>query len=438
VVTDVIQSLIRCSWAMSLFGVRQTFEVLSALGKAQSPRPATDAFEAVSGAVEEHLGGTFGDAYRTGNRWQSDLIEAVFNFADPAVGLSTSVASQTLLRGSLIMLRQSAQILQATMPSGSRLIWQELQNKLEAFESFQYVDRILGFGKLEDADLSRLAGEAGRSGPYLKLWLTEGLGFAFAEAAWGDGEPEGLLRHSTLDQLPEESLIPLHTGMGLSLARHLLPDLSSGDPALVEAALERLWRWCERNAREGFALACFEALGLIVRQLIPEAAAEIDAALSWKGEDTDRREAFWHGLGRGLYFTATQALPGSTGRAVDKARREAPDRLARRNALSGLAWAVTLVNFRQPEILEALLRSRDFDAEECSAVSAGIASASLLWLDSAGEESQWRGFRRHRPAAEAVERWQRMVSGPCDAAIEGWDAVKAGPGPGSIFHYPQG
>ncbi|MCP3963353.1 MAG: hypothetical protein GY719_36405 [bacterium] len=443
--TDVVRSMIRFSWAMSLFGVRQAAEMMSALGTARSPRQATSAFDSISRVAAEQLGeGGLGDAFRTADRWQADLIDAVFGAVDPALDLSRGVASKTMLRGSLAMLRQSAAVLETAMPAGNRVMWRELRNKLEAFESFQYVEQILGTEPLTGGDPSRQRRasatlcdqieKAEDSGPYLKLWLTEGLGFAFAEAAWDRGEPRGLLRAASLEPLPEESLIPLHTGMGLSLARRVLPDLEAGGGDLA-APLRSFARLCEDNARDGFAQASYEALGLIVRQLAPQLTNEVDRELARETSGPGHRDAFWHGLGRGLYFTATQALPGSLGRAVARVRHETSAGPARFNALAGLAWAVTLVNFRQPEVLEGFLNDGAFDEKESTAVSDGIAAAVLLWRDAVGEDSHLEAFQAHcaHSTDSAGERWRRLVTVPCDVATRDWSELKESSGPGAIF-----
>ena len=435
--SDVVRSMIRLSWAMSLFGIRQTAELVTALGTARAPRQVSAAFDAVAAAASEQLEGRLRRAHRDGDRWQGRLIDAAFSTLDPAFDASRQALTQTVLRGSLITFRQSAELLSAALPAPSRATWQEVRNKLEAFEHFQFVDQILDFRGLSRraSDLRDRVEAAERCGPFMTLWLTEGLGYAFAEAAWQAGEPRDLLRRSSLDELPAESLIPLHTGMGLSLARRLLPDLDPPSPAAVSAALERYERLCRSNARDGFALASYEALGLIVRHLAGEAVGEIDRALARAGDGEKHRGAFWHGLGRGLYFVVTQTLPGSTGRAVAKARREAPDAAARLNALAGLAWAVALVNFRQPEVLERFLEDQQFRGAEGDAVAHGIASAFLLWADAAGRETFFEAFRHHRPGAGAAELWRRRVSEPCEQALERWHEIKRGAGPGEIFQY---
>ncbi len=432
-----IRSMARFGWAMSLFGVRQTAEVLAALGTARAPRRAAAAFDALAKAAAGQLGERLEDTYRDGDRWQGELVDAVFRAFAPAVDLSRAFASQALVRGSFRAFRETAAMLEAATPAAGRVVWQELGNKLEAFESFRYADRVLGFEELPEAGFRDRVEQADGSDPFLALWLTEGLGFAFAEAAWESGEPRELLRRPALEDLPGRSLIPLHTGMGLSLARQLLPEVDPADPSAdVAAGLERFRRLCRSNSRDGYALAAWEALGLVVRQLAPEAAGEIDRVLARDGSgDGERlRGAFWHGVGRGLYFVASQLVPGSLGRSAFRVRREAAAGTARRNALAGLAWAVTLVNFRQPAVLEAWLKESRLDDDGEAAVAGGIASAMLLWLDVAGEEGHYETFRDHRPESGTAERWRRMVIEPAERARAGWPAVKNGPGPGEIFY----
>ena len=428
--TDVVRSMIRFSWAMSCFGARQASEMIASLGLARSPRSITTALDRVSRAAAAQLNENLAETYRSGDRWQQVMVDTVFGALDPAVDLSRSVATKTVLRGSLATLRQSANLLAAAMPAEGRVIWRELCNKLEAFESFQYTDQILSFGDLDVASLREQVTRAEGNGPYLRLWLTEGLGFAFAEAAWDDGEPQALLRSPHLDALPRDSLIPLHTGMGLSLARHILPDLAAGVSAAGEA-LRRFMVLCEDNARDGYALASYEGLGLIVRQLAPEAAADVDRVLL--RESSNHRDAFWHGLGRGLYFVATQAWPGSTGRAVTKVRNETPEGSPRLNALSGLAWALTLVNFRQPEVLDHFLAEQQFEGVERDAVATGVASAVVLWNESAGAESFLEAFRAYRVSEERAATWEQVVTDPCAKALADWPALRNGQGPGELF-----
>ncbi len=112
--SDGIRSMIRFSWAMSLFGARQAAELMTALATARSPRRATEAFDAVAEAAAEGLDGGLRDAWRAGERLQESLLDTVFRVFDPALDASRALASRTLVRGSLMAVRQSEAMPSAT------------------------------------------------------------------------------------------------------------------------------------------------------------------------------------------------------------------------------------------------------------------------------------------------------------------------------------
>jgi len=58
-------SMLRFSWALTMFGAQQTVNLVTASASGQ-PRAAEQAFDAVTGAVEEQFGGVLRGAYRSG------------------------------------------------------------------------------------------------------------------------------------------------------------------------------------------------------------------------------------------------------------------------------------------------------------------------------------------------------------------------------------
>ncbi|MCP4657117.1 MAG: hypothetical protein GY856_17045 [bacterium] len=434
--TDVIESMLRFSWSMSLYSARQAGTIVSALATARSPRQAAIAFDAVTDAAEGELGERLGDTFRTVDGWQQDAFEAVYRIGEPALAMARSLAAANVVRGTVGVLQRSAEILEAAWPGDGGVIWRELRNRLEAFEHFQYVHAILRLPDPADAELVKSVDKTSRLDRYRRLWATEGLGYAHAEAAWdGAAAPRDLLRRSQLDELPVRVLIPLHTGAGLALARRMQPAMESHLPAAdIGAGVERFAEICEQNARPGYAEAMFEALGLIARNLDPDTIPEIDRQL--ERLDSRRVATFWHGVGRGLYFAATQVLvPGSTWRAVEKTRSEPPHELGRLNALAGLAWAFALTNVRHPEILEDFLHDHgaDLTAAECAAFAHGTASAIVLWYDFAGRDDHLDRFLSHRPDRSETERWDRLVTTPCEQVLR--EAKKTGPDTDETFRY---
>ena len=63
------RSMLRFSWAMTVFGAQQAANLVTGSGSGQATPPAADAFDAVAHAVEGQFGGVFRGAYNTGRDW---------------------------------------------------------------------------------------------------------------------------------------------------------------------------------------------------------------------------------------------------------------------------------------------------------------------------------------------------------------------------------
>ena len=306
--------------------------------------------------------------------------------------------SQQALGAALRLLQQSAEVARAAVPGEAGREWRELANKLAAFELFQQAPALLGA-----APLSEQLRRAAAQGPYRAVWLTEGLGYAHAESAVRSAD------------LPANVVVPLHTGAALAFAGRLLatderPDLAGW-----------IARW-QATACPGYGCLAVEALGLVARNLYPHLLPQLAGRL--RALDPALAESFWHGAGRGLYFVPTHAVPysGALERAFEKARREPPDEAGRQNALAGLAWALTLVNLRDPEILAgALWRHWRHGGERGSAAALanGVSSAVLVWYDVVGLDPHLAAFLGFRPGSPALAAlWRDLVLGPCEEALQ--------------------
>ena len=110
----------------------------------------------------------------------------------------------------------------------------------------------------------------------------EGLGRYYAETYWAyHGTLRHLLTADHVRALPESSLIPLHTGIGLSLADRLLTTLRPRrTDADIDSALRQFIALCQQNSREGYAGATVEALGLVTRLRYPQLVRHVDRRLS--------------------------------------------------------------------------------------------------------------------------------------------------------------
>jgi hypothetical protein len=340
------------------------------------------------------------------------------------------------------MIQQSAEVCRFLMPGReNRLAWQELRNKLQAFDLFEHVDVILRLPPGPAMPLTALVERAEGLEPYVAVWVMEGLGRYYAEACWEHaGAPQHLLTADQVRALPSRSLIPLHTGLGLSLASRLLATLRPRSPESdIDTVLQQFVALCQQNAMTGYAGAALEALGLVTRLCYPQMVRLVDRRLSVLAPDTVGY--FWHGVGRGLYFLPLQALPwsGATWRAIGMTQGEAPHALGRLNALAGLAWAITLVNIRHPAILEACMQRYGEVLCANDAFSSGVSTALMIWYDMTSADPYLRDFLYHQPDAanpRLVQLWHSQVRGPAQEALQRYYGVlKARHGLGEVFRY---
>jgi hypothetical protein len=234
--------------------------------------------------------------------------------------------------------------------------------------------------------------------------------------------------------LPALAVVPFHTGAGLSFAGRLLATDGTRSPADL-ARWIALW---EENARPGYGGIAVEALGLVARNLYPYLLPRLGELL--RAIDPGLAEYLWHGAGRGLYFAPTHALPhsGALSRAFEKARREPPDESGRRNATAGLAWALTLVNLREPEILAGVLRRHGGEIGSAEAFANGVASAVVVWYDIVGLDSHLDAFLAHRPDGPApAALWRDLVVRPCEEVLQHtYPQLRQGGGLASLFRCP--
>ncbi len=84
---ELTKSMLRMSWALPLFGVRQLTHLM--LPNEGNQGEATQALDAVSAAAQRELGGALGGLYDTGDRLQRGVVDVVFgvmflDYFDPA------------------------------------------------------------------------------------------------------------------------------------------------------------------------------------------------------------------------------------------------------------------------------------------------------------------------------------------------------------------
>jgi haloalkane dehalogenase len=78
------KSLLSYSWAMSVFGLQQLFNLFTPPGPSRTTSPATDAFNRVACSVEDQLGGSMGEFFRAGDQLQRGAVDAFARVLNPA------------------------------------------------------------------------------------------------------------------------------------------------------------------------------------------------------------------------------------------------------------------------------------------------------------------------------------------------------------------
>jgi hypothetical protein len=315
---------------------------------------------------------------------------------------------------------------------------------MSAFRLFAEADHGAGMRSGGRYSLADLVPAVEALGPYGGLWTTEGVGYyRAADALEADPDARGILGPEAVRGVPSRWLIPLHTGMGLVLAGQLL---GTGPAGVQEAwqdplrTVQRYLRRCRENVLEGYAGTCVESLGLMAPTLRPDLISVIDRGLSAVGGDLSAR--FWHGYGRGLYFSPSNVLPCTSllWPATRRATREPPHDLGRGNALAGLAWAVTLVNIRDPGVIEMFLGRLGRAVSDLDAIADGIRSAAAVWVDWDPGSDYLQSYCAYEPAAASgavADRWARVARGPCgEEFARAYSWLKSHNRLDDLFRYP--
>jgi hypothetical protein len=434
---DLIKAMIGFSWAMSLFGIKQLANVVTQDDSSRSADKAARSFDSVTRAAEAQCNDSLREAFKVGDRLQSGMTDLAYSLFT----LDTSTPRR-VMKVTLDMMQLSAETLKLLVPGqNSRVVWQEFKNKLQAFDLFEHVDSALRLPLGSDMPLAGLIEKAAALDSFAAVWATEGVGHYHTEVSWEQGgAPRALLAGDRVGALPATGMAALHAGMGLSLANRVLDTVNPQSPVPeIRSALKQFVRLCKDNSQEGYIGAAYESLGLVARNLYPEMVQVIDQQLS--EVYADLLGYFWHGVGRAIYFAPTNFLPCSSSpwRAIEMAGQEPPHELGRLNALAGLGWAVNLVNIRQPEIIETVLKLHGDRLSESDAFSNGVMSSIMIWRDSTRHDLYITRLCQYQPDTSdphLVERWNRILKGPCEAALQHYyDVLKQSNRIGEVFRY---
>lgn len=297
---------------------------------------------------------------------------------------------------------------------------QECRNKIYIMDLVARIDSLLP-GPGGSNSLTETVEKAYGLGTFPALWAIEGIGHKWGETYLSEGRPpQALLKGEEGDRVAESSLTMLHAGLGMAIAQDCLKKLGGKDPLSRRQAMEEFLSDCRQGSKDGYSGAAIESLGLVTRFVKgAKWMQSLDAELT--ALDEAAAGYFWHGAGRALYFSPPNFIPGfrSPWRAVAMALSEAPREDARFNLIAGLAWAVTLVNMRHPEVVEEFLQRHHAELPT-AAFANGVASATVMRFDISPQEPSLSRFRDYRPNPARLDPsiWSSCVSEPMHAAVE--------------------
>jgi hypothetical protein len=292
-------------------------------------------------------------------------------------------------------------------PPARALLGQEVENKILSLQLFYCAQDELGL-----AGSGKCVEEAARlvqtKESFLSIWMMEGAAYLHARST-------SSIRCASV---PEQHYVPLHAGAGMAFAESAVDSLPARPGRQdISRFLDGFLSRCRDNARAGWEDAMFEPLGLIVRLKRPDLLRVFANEAGAVSPHT--RALFWHGSGRGLYFSpgAMTPLPDPHGRALDTAFRDAAEPGDKENTVAGYCWAVTLVNLRYPDPVSSLL-TRCVELGVGEPFSNGFVSALMVWKHMVPSDELW-GARYTQPfsGAKSPQKWEDLAAAPARAAF---------------------
>jgi hypothetical protein len=401
---------------MSLFGAQQAANLLAPQDWRQPGRKANSAFFSVKQAAESQFGDLVFGAFQIGDEVGHRLTNLFFD------ALTLRAFSPDYVSKLTSQVAEQSQDTLRTFSSADnvRLAWQELRNNYEVFNLVKNVSSLLRIPSDDsEFDLSRLVEEAYALGAYPDLWAVEGLGHDYAMTFWRKGGSiRDILTDGRASRLPAKSLTMMHAGLGLAFAQQLMNTITPFSPAdEIRSMLGQFVTLVDDNSRRGYEGAAYESLGLVTRFWHSQMVGVVDGHLR---EVAPRAlDYFWHGVGRALYFLPLYFVPGllSPWLAVE---REAPHELALLNMTAGLAWATTIVNVRQPEIMENFLKNQGEQVARNPAFTNGVMSTLAMGIDITPGDVYITRFLEYRPDQSdprVTRLWDELVGRPAREAV---------------------
>ncbi len=432
---ELTKSAIRYSWAMSLFGTQQLANAFTR-GDQRDPTRTVDAgCYPVTQAVQNQLNNSdlLFAAFLLGDQAQRALVDLTFDSLTLRVFTADYIAKLT--ESVSIQLKETRRVFSSR--ENLRLGFEELKNNVEVFRLVENASQLLALPPLgQYFDLGKAVEAAYALGQFPDLWAVEGLGHDYALRLWGKSKAiRGILTEGQAKDLPDKCLTMMHAGLGLAFAQQLMKRITPGSPAAdIQSVLLEFVTLVKNNSRKGYEGAAYESLGLVTRFWHSQMVNIVDQHM--QEVEPEAVAYFWHGVGRSLYFFPTYFVPGLWSAWIP-VEQEPPNELARLNMIAGLAWATTVVDVRQPQIMETVLRSFGDVISKTPAFTNGVMSTLIMGSDITPGDHYIRQFLEYKPSDPNVAAlWTRLVGYPGNDAVQRiYPVLKKHNCLGKVFRY---
>lgn len=409
---DLAKSMVSLSGAASMFGIDQLGRLLDFRPTIPPADDSTRRIDLVTRAVTAQLEGRFSSAFARTNELQRGLVDRMFDLVTPN-------PSNFLVSGGAIVEPLVSALDGAFRGTQLEVRWLEMRNQLEIYLLVYDAAGRLGIRPEDRIPLATMVDRADSLGPFLALWAIEGLGHVYGQQALQDTpSPRALLTGPEAGTVRPGALPMLHAGIGLAFAQAQLAPVTRDNAATsLGPAIRDFVGLCRANSRPGLVGAAYESLGLMAQSFHPDLVAVIDRVLQRSADDL--LGYFWHGVGRAIYFALRNLIPCAE---IDwtGSPRAAPHEIGRLNITAGLAWAVNLVNMRQPAIMERLLERQGDVLSMNPAFAGGVGASTVIRRETTPDAPFLDAFLHHRPdrdAPDLVRLWEREVRSPSEQAL---------------------
>jgi hypothetical protein len=117
--------------------------------------------------------------------------------------------------------------------------------------------------------------------------------------------------------------------------------------------------------------------------------------------------------------------------------KPAPNEDARKNYIAGLAWALTVVNMKQPEIMANVLKRHGEIVSRDDAFANGVASSIIMRHDTTPNAQFVQDYLNYQPKDQrAADYWETQIRQPGLKAVNEWYPVlKERQLLGQVFQY---